>query len=271
MRQRILVSGLLFLLSVASLAKEPPAAVLNWPDASHTLVRFTIGKFLKVSSMGSQQNWTVEVTAVNLWTKPMSATFSVFAFDANKARVGEGYINLNAVAPQQTVKFAMYLQTIGVPASVTLVPQSLPAELGPVAPPRLVSLTVYSVPPGASLKVDGKEVGTTPVVIKVSDGKHDLEFSLTGYHTGHFPLAIEPDQLGGGSITFELGGVSYDTVELRDGTFVNGDVQYVDATHVGVTVGGELHAYDRNLVKRILFVQRETPPATAPQPATPPK
>ncbi len=253
------------LLCIASAAsKGPSSIVLEWPEGK-PLVRFTLGKFMKISSVGSQQNWTIEVAAENLWTKPMSANFSLYAFDANKARVGDGMINLNSVGPHQTVKFALYMQTIGVPTSITIQPTYLPAELRPLAPPKLVSTTIYSVPAGANLKVDGKAVGTTPIAIKVSEGKHDLEFSMPGYHTGHFPLMIATDQLNGGTVTFELGGVSYDAVELRDGTVINGDVQYVNATQVAVTVGGELHAYDRNLVKRILLVQREAP-ASAPPP-----
>ena len=259
---------ILLVCGAAAAAKEPSGIVLNWPE-NKPVVRITLGKFMRTSSVGNQQNWTVEVTAVNLWTKPLSATFALYAFDANKARVGDGTISLSSVAPQQTVKFAMFMQTIGVPTSVTLQPISLPVELRPLSPPRQVSLTIHSVPEGSSLKVDGKDAGMTPIAIKVTEGKHDLEFALTGYRTGHFPLVIAPDQLSGGTVTFELGGVSYDTVELRDGTVVNGDVQYVNATQVGVTVGGELHAYDRNLVKRILLVQREAPSdSPAPQPTT---
>ena len=91
---------------VLAAAKEPAQVVLTWPE-DHPIVRFTFGKFMKVSSIGNQQNWTVEVSAVNLWNKPMSATFALYAFDGNKARVGDGTISLNAVSPQQTVKFAM--------------------------------------------------------------------------------------------------------------------------------------------------------------------
>ncbi len=235
-------------------------------------MRLTLGRFSREVSYSHQQNWRVEVTAVNLWSKPFSGNFAVFAYDANKARVGDGVISLSAVAPNQTVKFMLFLQTLGTPASFTLQPTALPMDLRNLAPLRQIGMTIYSVPAGANLKVDGKDVGVTPIGIRVTEGKHDLGFTMAGYHTGHFPLVVAPDQLNGGSVTFELGGVSYDTVELRDGTVINGDVQYVNATQVGVTVGGELHAYDRNLVKRILLVQRETPEATtvpAPQQPVP--
>lgn len=266
MQNRLCSCLAILLLCAGAAAKEPASTVLTWPETK-PLVRFTFGKFMKLSSVGNQQNWTVEVTAVNLWTKPMTASFSLYAFDTKNVRVGEGTLSVNAVGPQQTVKFALYLQTIGAPSTLAIQPSSLPAELRMLSPLKAVSITVHSVPEGAALKVDGREAGTTPIGIKVTEGKHDLEFSLAGYRTGHFPLVIAPDELSRGSVTFELGGVSYDTVELRDGTVINGDVQYVNATQVAVTVGGELQAYDRNLVKRILPVQREMP-ATGPAPAS---
>jgi len=38
------------------------------------------------------------------------------------------------------------------------------------------------------LKVDGKEVGTTPKIIGVAIGKHVLEFSKEDFNSGKFPL-----------------------------------------------------------------------------------
>lgn len=264
MRHPLAYATAVLLLSIACAgSKRPSSIVLEWPEGK-PLVRFTLGKLTKTSSVRDQQNWSIEVAAENLWNKPMTANFSLYAFDANKARVGDGSITLTAVAPHQTVKFAMYLQTIGKPSSLTIQPAYLPAELRPLAPPKEVSTTIYSVPAGADLKVDGRLVGTTPIAVNVTEGKHNLEFSLPGYHTGHFPLVIAPEQLSGGTVTFELGSVSHDTVELRDGTVINGDVQYVNATQVAITAGGELHTYERNLVKRILLVPREAlPPAPA--------
>lgn len=138
-----------------------------------------------------------------------------------------------------------------------MVPQTLPPELQDKAPPKVVSLTVYSVPSGAKLSVDGNEAGITPLALKLPVGSHTLEFSKEGFNTGKYPLVITPDQVSGGQVSYELGASAHDTIELRDGTVLNADVESVSATEVVVTIGGKRQSFDRNQIKRILFVQRE--------------
>jgi hypothetical protein len=81
---------------------------------------------------------------------------------------------------------------------------------------------------------------------------------------------VTPDELPGGSITVELGGLSRDTVELRDGSVVLGDVISVSMTQVLVRVDGREQTYDRNQVKKVMLVEREViqqAPVTQPVPA----
>jgi hypothetical protein len=83
---------------------------------------------------------------------------------------------------------------------------------------------------------------------------------------------VTADELPGGSITVELGGLSRDTVELRDGSVVLCDVISVSMTQVLVRADGKEQTYDRNLVKKIMLVEREViqqPPVTQPVPAQP--
>jgi hypothetical protein len=68
---------------------------------------------------------------------------------------------------------------------------------------------------------------------------------------------VTPSDVSGGMVTYELGGLNYDTVELRDGSTITGDVISVDGAQVVVRIGGELKPYERNRVKRILLVERE--------------
>jgi len=85
-------------------------------------------------------------------------------------------------------------------------------------------------------------------------------------------MEIGPDDTSGGSVSYELGASAHDTVELRDGTVLNGDVESVSAPEVVVRVGGKDQGYNRNLVKKIMLVEREgtLPPASAqPAPAQP--
>jgi hypothetical protein len=186
-----------------------------------------------------------------------SASFSLYLFDKNKVRVGEGYISLNNVGIGETVKFQTAMDASGVPVTFALSPRDLPAGMGPVGTGRKVSITVNSIPQGALLKVDGVDVGTTPKIVEVGPGKHRLDFSKEGFNAGMFPLEIGSNDTSGGSVSYELGSSVHDTVELRDGSVLSGDLESVSATEVVVRIGGKDMKYDRNQVKRILLVERE--------------
>ncbi len=51
--------------------------------------------------------------------------------------------------------------------------------------------------------------------------------------------------------------MSRDTVELRDGTVLLGDVVSVSMTQVVVRSDGKEQSYDRNQVKKIMLVERQ--------------
>jgi hypothetical protein len=70
-------------------------------------------------------------------------------------------------------------------------------------------------------------------------------------------MEIAPDAVSGGSVSFELGTASHDTIELRDGSVVTGDVESMSATDLVVRVGGTLQSFSRNQVKRIVLIQRD--------------
>jgi hypothetical protein len=137
-----------------------------------------------------------------------------------------------------------------------VVARSLPPELQPLTPPKSISITVNSVPQCASVKVDGIDAGATPKLVRVSPGKHILEFSKEGFNSGKFPLEVGPDDVSGGSVSYELGSAVHDTVELRDGSVLNGEVESVSARSSCAPVGRWQHL-NRNQVKRILLVERD--------------
>jgi hypothetical protein len=60
----------------------------------------------------------------------------------------------------------------------------------------------------------------------------------------------------------ELGGLSTDTVELRDGTIALGDIMSMSMTQVMLRVDGKDQKYDRSQVKKIMLVERQIAPAT---------
>ncbi|MBZ5703885.1 MAG: PEGA domain-containing protein [Acidobacteriia bacterium] len=242
----------LILITGMAYAKDQPQQVIMWPESGTPVVRFTLGKLKDVASFGNRRTYLVDVTAENLSQKVIpSGAFSIYLFDKNKVRIGEGWLTLNNVGPGQAVKIPVNIDTSGTASSVNIVATR--------DVPRTISITVNSVPQGASLKVDGNESGTTPKMIQVGTGKHNLEFSKEGYNSGHFPLEVSPSDVSGGSVSYELGTSAHDTIELRDGSVLSGDLQSVSATDVVLRIGGALQRFSRNQVKRISLVEREAP------------
>ena len=182
-----------------------------WPDSGPSLVRISFGKLKEIASIGNRHSYLIDTTAENLWGKVIpSASFSLYLFDKNKVRIGEGYISLNNVGVGETVKFQVAMDAAGTQ------------------------------------------------IVEVSAGKHRLDFSKEGFNPGSFPLEIGPTDSSGGSVSYELGSSVHDTVELRDGSVISGDLESVSATDVVVRIGGKDSKYDRNQIKRILLVERES-------------
>jgi hypothetical protein len=249
--RRQVIAGLLLAVTVPLLlAKDTPFQVISWPDSGQPVLRFTFSKFKEIGGMGKEHTYITDTAVQNLSDKTISnSSFSLYVFDKDKARVGEGYINLTNVPAGQTVKFQITLAASGTPASLTV---STSASV-----PHTVQITVNSVPQGATFKLDGKEVGTTPKIVDVSVGKHSLDFSKEGFNSGKFPLEITSRDASGGSVSYELGSAAHDTIELRDGSIVSGDLVSINGMQVQVRIGGNTQTFDRNQVKRILLTERD--------------
>ena len=186
---------------------------------------------------------------------------SPFVLDKNKVRVSEDFITLNNVGPGETIKLQLTLTASGSPVSISI---QNTAQI-----PRAVSLTVNSTPQGAMLKVDGTETGTTPRVINVGVGKHTLTFLKEGFTAGNYPLEISPQDVSGGSVSYELGASALDSIELRDGSVLTGDLVSISGMDVEIRVGGGIQHLDRNKIKRVMLVQRDPPTPNLPPVATP--
>jgi len=85
-------------------------------------------------------------------------------------------------------------------------------------------------------------------MLRVAVGKHLLEFSREGFNPGKFPFEIGPDDVSGGSVSFELGASAHDTIELRDGGVLSGDLVSVSGMEIVVRGGGTDQKLDRNQV-----------------------
>jgi hypothetical protein len=238
----------LFVVLSSLAAKDNPFQIATWPDSGRPVLRFTFSKFKDIGGMGKEHTYITDTIAENVSDKTIgAANFSLYVFDKDKARIGEGYINLTNIGAGQTVKFQITLSASGNPASVAV----------STTVPRTVSITVNSVPQGAVLKVDGKEAGTTPKIVDVAIGKHTLEFSKEGFNTGKFPLEITSRDGSGGSVSYELGSAAHDTIELRDGSVLSGDLVSISGMQVQVRIGGNTQTFDRNQIKRILLTERD--------------
>ena len=258
------VFALCLLLAVPALAKDAPMQVIDWPATGTPMVRFTFGRLKALPGMSNLHGYVMDTTAENLSPRRISTQrFKVYLFDKNKVRIGEDTIALTNVGPGETVKFETTVTTSGNPASVSL------EEISDAA--RTIQMTVNSTPQGALLKVDGTEVGNTPRMITVGPGKHTLTFSKEGFVAGNFPLEISRDDVSGGTVSYELGAAAYDSVELRDGSLLSGDLVSISGMDVEIRVGGSIQHIDRNKIKRIMLVARQAPvmdvpPAIGPAP-----
>jgi len=252
-----------FLFTVPALAKDAPLQVIEWPSTGTPAIRFTFDKFKALPGMSSLHGYVMDTTAQNLSPKLISSEkFSIYLFDKNKVRVGEDVIALRNVGPGETVKFETTVTTSGLPVSITLVSITDAA--------KTVSLTVNSTPQGAMLQLDGAEQGTTPRIIKVGVGRHTLTFTKEGFIAGNFPLEITTDDVSGGTVSYELGAAAFDSIELRDGSVLNGDLISISGMDVEIRIGGVVQHLDRNKIKRVMLTQRDIPAPTPPPPATTP-
>jgi PEGA domain-containing protein len=252
---------LLLQLSVPSSGQTESAITVGWPSAEKPSLRLTFGKFQQSGLVNGQGIFTCDVVAQNVLDQAMSrSVFTVLISDKGGLRIGRARLQLPEIRPYQTEKTQIQFSAAGIPAGVALLAG------------KTIPLKVISVPPGANLKIDGEDAGVTPKLVDFTIGSHTLEFSKEGYATGSTALDVAADELPGGSVSFELGGLSKDTVELRDGTVLLGDVISMSMTTVTVRVDGKDQKYDRNQVKRVLLVERivETHPAVPPSPEAKP-
>ena len=136
-------------------------------------------------------------------------------------------------------------------ASMELQPQHLPSD-----EPFKVKMRVSSTPAGATIKVDSQESGVTPQMVPMAPGKHIVEFSKEGYATASSPVEVVANQMPG-SVDVDLSPLALDTVILRDGTVVMGEVSSMTASAVNVTVKGKATRLDRGRVARIVLGQKK--------------
>jgi hypothetical protein len=244
-RNANILAAILVLTGVFCPAKDA-AVTLLWPP-NKPAFKITFGKFQQVAAFPGPNAYVCDVVVENLTDKLVQRpSFTIYGNDKKNVRIGQGLLIAPDLDPHQQVKARFQLNSDGVPASLSI-------ALGT----KTIPLRVLSVPPGAMLKVDGQDSGVTPVMVKLAVGSHTLNLTKEGYAPGTTPLEVTPDELPGGSITVELGGLSRDTVELRDGTVLLGEVVSMSLTSVVVSIDGKEQTLERNQVKKMILVERQ--------------
>ena len=229
---------------------------LVWPPDNQPTLKFMFARYQQSGMVNGQGIFTSDVTAQNLSDQPVpKSVFTVFVMDKDGVRIGRGLLRLPDIGPKHTERSQLQFSVAGNPAGLKLLSG------------RTIPLNVVSVPPGASLRIDGQDFGATPKIIDFTIGTHVIELAKEGYAPASTPLEVSADELPGGSVSFELGGMTKDTLELRDSKVVLGDVLSMTMTEIVVRIEGKDQKYDRNQVKKIILVERmATPQAPGAQP-----
>jgi len=255
---RKLIPILLLCLSVSAFAAD---TVLTWPTTGDPMLRFTVGKLRQTSSASGQTDYLGEAQAENLSSKAIpSASFYLYLFDKNGKRVGEGYLEVTNLAAGQQARVPVSVHAFGSFARMELQPQHLPSD-----EPMKIRMSITSVPAGAAVKLDSQDSGVTPELLPVAPGKHTLEFSKEGYDSASTPLEIA-ENAPPGSLNVDLSPLTIDTVVLRDGTVLLGNLTSVTAASLTLSVKGKPTRLERRRVARVVFGQGTT--AVAKTPAT---
>ncbi|HLB93377.1 MAG TPA: PEGA domain-containing protein [Terriglobales bacterium] len=216
-----------------------------WPDADKPILKLAFAGFTRVGLVNGAGIYSSDVTAQNLSDQSMPrSVFTVNILDANGVKIGKARLQLDAIPPYRTAKSQVQFSAAGTPANVTLIAG------------KTIPLSVRSVPPGASFSVDGQDAGLAPKLYDFTIGSHTIEFHKEGYAPGSTQLDVTADELPGGSISLELGGLSQDTVELRDGTTITGDLISMTLHEAVFQSDGKVKTLDRNQIKKIYLVER---------------
>jgi len=239
---------------------------MYWPNQEKPTLKVTFNTFRQVGDYGGKRTLLSDVVVQNVSDKPIPhASFTVYMLDKEKVRIGNGVLVFDDLTPGESTKVQFQCATVGLPATLALVAHR-DAEGIPSAN-KVVPLKIISVPDGAKLIVDGKDEGITPALVNLTVGTHKVDLIKAGFAPATTPVDIKADEMPGGSITIELGGLSQDTIELRDGSVLTGDAISLTLTEVVVRVNGNDTKYDRNQVKKISLVERittEQPPVVQP-------
>jgi hypothetical protein len=244
------------------------AIVVFWPRQDNAILKLTFSRFRSLASYGGKTTLQSDVVVQNLSSKAIpKGSLTVALLDKNRAEVGSAPLIVNNLSAGALAQLPFQCETVGAPVTLSLAARN--SDGAPIAI-KTIPMTVISVPPGANLKVDDEDEGLTPANINISAGTHQLTLAKEGFAAATTPLDVAPDEAPGGSITITLGGLSSDSLELRDGSTITGDVMSMTLETIVIDVNGQRQTLDRNRVKEIFLVERSVT-TTAGVPVAPAK
>ena len=109
---------------------------------------------------------------------------------------GDGFVELPGGVYRLRVETERYLP---VDQPLTVAGRGEVQRLALALSPAWAEVRVESVPPGADLEIDGREVGATPLTAELLQGEHTLVLRLGGYK----PLSLTRQVLAGGEIVLD--------------------------------------------------------------------
>ena len=245
--QRALGCSLLFLAVLTSplSAQSSPPITVQWPDDTKPMLRLVFAGFVRVGLMKGQGVYTSEVTAQNVAGQSMPrSVFMVNILDANGVKIGGARLRWEAIPPYRTATAQVQFSAADAPAKVSLLAG------------KTIPLAVKSVPPGATFSCRrGGRGASLPSYLTLLSGHTRSSFTKTDMRPGSTQLDVGTDELPGGSITLELGGLSQDTVEMRDGTTATGDLISLTLQEAEFQSEGKTKTLERNQIRKIFLVE----------------
>jgi hypothetical protein len=228
--------------------------VMLWPSQDKATLKLTFSQFRNLGGFEGKMTLISDVIVENLSSNVIpQASFTVSLLDKDRVRIGSGFLIVNDLNPGESAKVQFQCESVGPPVTLSIgakntggVPTSFKA----------IPLQVISIPPGASLKVDGKDAGITPTTVNLTVGNHSLDLQKDGYGPTATPVDIAADDRPNGSIKITLAGLANDVVNLRDGSSLIGDVMSMNLDSVVIRVDGKDQKIDRNQVNKIFLVER---------------
>jgi hypothetical protein len=255
LRARVPVFTLFVILASTHLpAKDAPGMVMLWPSQDNATLKLTFSQFRNLGGFEGKMTLVSDVIVENLSANVIpQASFTVSLLDKDRVRIGNGFLIVNDLNPGESAKVQFQCESVGPPVTLSIGAKNtggVPTSF------KTIPLQVISIPPGASLKVDGKDAGITPTTLNLTVGNHNLDLQKDGYGPTATAVDIAADDRPNGSIKITLAGLANDVVNLRDGSSLNGDVMSMDLDSIVIRVDGKDKKVARNQVNKIFLVER---------------